>query len=212
MTLAIIAENKTYRELLAAASSVLGEEDVHTYQEASPDPDIDAAIYISEGKDTQKLKQLATEIPVFAVLSAKETMNEEDRLDFAGVFQSPLRLGRVIEAVRVYKKQKAQKEKLNPIVMGRCTLDPKSGFLKTDKKGPDIRLTEKEQNILLYLYDNKDRPVTKQDLLDHVWGYADGVETHTLETHIYRLRQKIETDPSHPAFLITDGEGYCLNF
>ena len=64
----------------------------------------------------------------------------------------------------------------------------------TNKK---IRLTEKETSILKYLYRAGDRPVGRDTLLGEVWGYNAGVTTHTLETHIYRLRQKIERDPSH---------------
>jgi DNA-binding response OmpR family regulator len=73
-----------------------------------------------------------------------------------------------------------------------------------------IRLTEKECDILLTLYDADGKSVSRQTLLDQVWGYASNVETHTLETHIYRVRQKIEIDPAAPAFLLTDEQGYLL--
>ena len=76
-----------------------------------------------------------------------------------------------------------------------------------DKK---IRLTEKETSILKYLYRAGGRPVTRGVLLDEVWGYNSGVTTHTLETHVYRLRQKIEPDPSNAALLVTESGGYRL--
>ena len=79
-------------------------------------------------------------------------------------------------------------------------------------KGGEVHLTEKECHILLSLYGKKGGTIDRQELLDEVWGYAAGVETHTLETHIYRLRQKIETDPAKPEFLITEGAGYRLVF
>jgi DNA-binding response OmpR family regulator len=78
---------------------------------------------------------------------------------------------------------------------------------EADKK---IRLTEKETSILKYLYRAGGKPVTRDVLLDEVWGYNSGVTTHTLETHIYRLRQKIEPDPSNAAILVTEGGGYRL--
>ncbi|GAB4523494.1 MAG: response regulator transcription factor [Amphiplicatus sp.] len=78
---------------------------------------------------------------------------------------------------------------------------------ETDKK---IRLTEKETSILKYLYRAGGKPVTRDVLLDEVWGYNSGVTTHTLETHVYRLRQKIEPDPSNAAILVTEGGGYRL--
>ena len=75
----------------------------------------------------------------------------------------------------------------------------------------EIRLTEKELSILRILYEHTDRSVSRDVLLDKVWGYVDGVETHTLETHIYRLRQKIEDDPAMPRILLTTEAGYQLN-
>jgi DNA-binding response OmpR family regulator len=78
---------------------------------------------------------------------------------------------------------------------------------EADKK---IRLTEKETSILKYLYRAGGRPVTRDVLLDEVWGYNSGVTTHTLETHVYRLRQKIEPDPANASILVTEGGGYRL--
>jgi DNA-binding response OmpR family regulator len=77
-----------------------------------------------------------------------------------------------------------------------------------DKK---IRLTEKETSILKYLYRAGGRPVTRDVLLDEVWGYNSGVTTHTLETHVYRLRQKIEPDPTNASLLLTESGGYRLS-
>ena len=79
-----------------------------------------------------------------------------------------------------------------------------------DGKGVKIRLTEKETAILKFLYRAGDKVVTRDVLLHEVWGYNAGVTTHTLETHVYRLRQKIEKDPSHSQLLITDAGGYRL--
>ena len=73
-----------------------------------------------------------------------------------------------------------------------------------------IHLTEKETAILKYLFRIGDRPVSREVLLDEVWGYNSGVTTHTLETHIYRLRQKIEKDPGNASLLVTEGGGYKL--
>ena len=73
-----------------------------------------------------------------------------------------------------------------------------------------IRLTEKETSILKFLYRAGGRPVTRDVLLDEVWGYNSGVTTHTLETHVYRLRQKIEPDPAQATLLLTEGGGYRL--
>ena len=73
-----------------------------------------------------------------------------------------------------------------------------------------IHLTEKETAILKYLYRVGDKPVSREVLLDEVWGYNAGVTTHTLETHIYRLRQKIEPRPGETTLLVTEPGGYRL--
>jgi DNA-binding response OmpR family regulator len=79
-----------------------------------------------------------------------------------------------------------------------------------DEKGKKIRLTEKETNILKYLYRAGEKAVAREELLAEVWGYNAGVTTHTLETHVYRLRQKIEPDPANARLLLTEAGGYKL--
>lgn len=76
--------------------------------------------------------------------------------------------------------------------------------------GRTVRLTEKETAILQYLYRAGGATVSRETLLREVWGYRPGVTTHTLETHIYRLRQKIERDPSRTRILMTEPGGYRL--
>lgn len=78
---------------------------------------------------------------------------------------------------------------------------------ETDRK---VRLTEKETAILKFLYRAGGKVVSRDTLLDEVWGYNAGVNTHTLETHVYRLRQKIEPDPQQNVILITEPGGYKL--
>jgi DNA-binding response OmpR family regulator len=79
-----------------------------------------------------------------------------------------------------------------------------------DARQKKVRLTEKETNILKYLYRSGSKPVTREELLAEVWGYNAGVTTHTLETHVYRLRQKIEPDPQQARLLLTEAGGYRL--
>jgi DNA-binding response OmpR family regulator len=80
-----------------------------------------------------------------------------------------------------------------------------------DAKAKKIRLTDKETNILKYLYRAGSKVISREELLTEVWGYNAGVTTHTLETHVYRLRQKIEPDPTGPKILITEAGGYRLS-
>lgn len=81
----------------------------------------------------------------------------------------------------------------------------------SDDEGSKIRLTEKETNILKFLYRSSGQVVPRDVLLHEVWGYNAGVTTHTLETHIYRLRQKIEPDPANARLLVTESGGYRLS-
>jgi DNA-binding response OmpR family regulator len=93
--------------------------------------------------------------------------------------------------------------------IGHYTFRPGSKLLTTDK-GSKLKLTEKETAILRYLYRAGQKVVGREILLQEVWGYNSNVTTHTLETHIYRLRQKIETDPSNARILVTEPGGYKL--
>ena len=88
-------------------------------------------------------------------------------------------------------------------------LDP----MRLELMAPDARtisLTDTETRLMTILFDADGHELDKTELLQRVWGYRPGLDTHTLETHIYRLRQKIETNPTNPQFLMTTEEGYKL--
>jgi DNA-binding response OmpR family regulator len=93
--------------------------------------------------------------------------------------------------------------------LGPYTFRPSTKLLTSDK-GSKVRLTEKETSILRYLYRAGGKVIGRDELLQEVWGYNAEVTTHTLETHIYRLRQKIEKDPSNAVLLVTEAGGYKL--
>ena len=82
--------------------------------------------------------------------------------------------------------------------------------LLVGEKGSKLKLTEKETAILRFLYRAGQKVVGRDVLLAEVWGYNSSLTTHTLETHIYRLRQKIEANPSRPRILVTEPDGYRL--
>ena len=75
-----------------------------------------------------------------------------------------------------------------------------------------IRLTEKETAILMKLSEANGESVSRKTLLEEVWGYKAGINSHTLETHFYRLRKKIERPDSSSPFLKTSRNGYMLLF
>ena len=119
-------------------------------------------------------------------------------------FKFPVLLARI----RAQLRQHEQSEDA-VFTLGPYTFKPSMKLLVTedDRK---VRLTEKETNILKFLYRSTDGVVARDTLLHEVWGYNAGVTTHTLETHIYRLRQKIEPDPSNARLLVTESGGYRL--
>ncbi len=94
--------------------------------------------------------------------------------------------------------------------IGCYTFHPSARRLEDVGRKRRVRLTHKEVAILKVLYRSDTRPVARQVLLDEVWGHNQTVTTHTVETHIYRLRQKMELDPRRPLLLVTDPLGYAL--
>ena len=119
-------------------------------------------------------------------------------------FKFPVLLARIRAQLRTHEQSEDAVFQLGPY-----TFKPAMKML-IDGKDRKIRLTEKETNILKYLYRAGAKPVSREELLTEVWGYNAGVTTHTLETHIYRLRQKIEPDPSNARLLVTESGGYRL--
>jgi DNA-binding response OmpR family regulator len=120
----------------------------------------------------------------------------------------PFKFAVLLARIRAQLRQHEQSEDA-VFAIGHYTFRPASKML-VDEKGSKIRLTEKETSILKYLYRSGEKVVTRDVLLHEVWGYNAGVTTHTLETHIYRLRQKIEKDPSNAELLVTEMGGYKL--
>ena len=120
----------------------------------------------------------------------------------------PFRFGILLARVRAHMRSHEQSEDA-VFQIGPYTFKPAMKMLE-DTEDKKVRLTEKETAILKYLYRAGDRVVSRDVLLHEVWGYNSGVTTHTLETHIYRLRQKIERDPSSARLLVTETGGYRL--
>jgi DNA-binding response OmpR family regulator len=122
----------------------------------------------------------------------------------------PFRLGVLLARLRAQLRQHEQSEDA-VFQIGPYAFHPAQKLLLDEaNNNRKIRLTEKETAILKYLYRAGDKPIGRDVLLGEVWGYNAGVTTHTLETHVYRLRQKIERDPSNAQILVTEQGGYRL--
>jgi DNA-binding response OmpR family regulator len=120
----------------------------------------------------------------------------------------PFRFAVLLARIRAHLRQYEQSESAT-FRIGPYTFQPARKLL-IDEQGRKIHLTEKEVAILKFLYRAGEQPVSRDVLLSEVWGYNTGVTTHTVETHIYRLRQKIEPDPSQATILRTEPGGYRL--
>ena len=120
----------------------------------------------------------------------------------------PFKFAVLLARIRAQLRQHEQSEDA-VFTIGRFSFRPASKLL-VDDAGGKTRLTEKETSILKYLYRTGEKVVSREVLLHEVWGYNAGVTTHTLETHIYRLRQKIEKDPASAELLVTEAGGYKL--
>jgi len=120
----------------------------------------------------------------------------------------PFRFAVLLARIRAQLRTHEQSEDA-VFTVGHYTFKPAQKIL-IEANGGKVRLTEKETAIVKYLYRAEQKVIGRDELLEQVWGYNSGVTTHTLETHIYRLRQKIEKDPSNSRMLVTEGGGYKL--
>ena len=120
----------------------------------------------------------------------------------------PFRFAVLLARIRAHLRQHEHSEDA-VFKVGPYTFKPSAKMLVRDDNRK-VRLTEKETAIIKFLLRSGEQIVSRDVLLHDVWGYNAGVTTHTLETHVYRLRQKIERDPSHAEILVTEGGGYKL--
>jgi DNA-binding response OmpR family regulator len=121
----------------------------------------------------------------------------------------PFRISTLLARVRAQVREYEQGEQAT-YQIGAYSFSPIKKCLLDVVNNKQIRLTDKETAIIKFLYLAGNRTVSRDVLLGEVWGYSAGVTTHTLETHIYRLRQKIEREPSAAQLLLTELNGYRL--
>ncbi|CAK0772330.1 Transcriptional regulator [Azospirillaceae bacterium] len=157
----------------------------------------------------RRLRQENVSCPILMLVGAEGAARGVGDIGASDWMVKPFRLGallaRLCELLRQYEQAR----------VGACTIGPyrfrpDAKMLLDEKADRKIRLTEKETAILKYLYQAASGVVGRNILLGAVWGYNSGVTTHTLETHVYRLRRKIERNPSHAEILITEPGGYRL--
>ncbi len=174
---------------------------------------LDVFLPDGDGRDfCRKLRQEGVKIPIIMLTALTSESDVVSGLD-AGAndyIGKPFRLNELLARLRAQLRafENSENAVLN---IGPYIFQPAIRQLLDPMKNRRIRLTDKEAAILKFLYRASGRPVARQVLLNAVWGYNAYVTTHTLETHIYRLRQKIEPEPAISRLLLTEGGGYRLD-
>ena len=159
---------------------------------------------------TKKLRTGGFKNPIIMLITQSDASNVDNKLTIEAneYIIKPFKYPALLKSIELQLRQFGKTEDTQHNI-GSYVFKPNSKVLESKNKS--IRLTEKENDILKFLYQNLETIVSREILLHEVWGYNSKVTTHTLETHIYRLRQKIEIDPANACFLITETGGYRLN-
>jgi DNA-binding response OmpR family regulator len=159
----------------------------------------------------RRMRSAGVSAPIVMLTAADSEADTVTGLD-AGAndyVTKPFRLSVLLARLRAHLRQSEHSDDA-VLTIGPYTFQPGAKLMIDGGARKKVRLTEKETAILKYLYRAGDRVIGRDTLLGEVWGYNAGVTTHTLETHVYRLRQKIERDPGHAEILITEPGGYRL--
>jgi len=207
-----LAEQLHLHEEFRTVEAAAGGEGVRLGRELKPDLILlDVDLPDMDGRETCRLlRKAGVSSPVIMLTAATSDSDTILGLD-AGAndyVTKPFKFAVLLARIRAQLRSHEQSEDAI-FRIGPYEFRPASKLL-TDAKGKKIRLTEKETSILKYLYRASGKPVSREELLTEVWGYNAGVTTHTLETHVYRLRQKIEPDPATAQILLTEAGGYRL--
>ncbi len=172
---------------------------------------LDVGLPDMDGRETVKImRREGINVPIILLTGHDSESDEIMGLD-AGAndyVTKPFRFSVLLARVRAALRQFDQSEDVR-FNIGPYSFHPAAKLLET-KEGEKIRLTDKETAILKFLYRAGNNTISRDILLKEVWGYNNRVTTHTLETHIYRLRQKIEIDPTNVRLLVTEEGGYRL--
>jgi two-component system alkaline phosphatase synthesis response regulator PhoP len=157
----------------------------------------------------RELRQTGIDIPVIMLTARGEEADRVLGLELGAddYVAKPFSLRELLARVRAVLRRPGPRLKLEEFAFGdvRLHLRARQAF----KAGTEVRLTRKELDLLRYLVEHRGEVVTRDRLLDEVWGYDQYPTTRTVDTHILRLRQKFEKDPEHPVFILTvHGQGY----
>jgi|TARA_B110000263_G_scaffold241457_1_gene245735 hypothetical protein len=179
--------------------------------EIKNDLSFDVLHYVDEKEILNKLKFNNADIKKSLFLTKKNNiyLNKNLKIDKKQIIQIsniPFNIYSLIEKINI-QLMKLRYDYQSKIILKNYILDINSREInKINKK---VKLTEKEVETILFLH-NKKTPQSIKTLLLEVWGYLNDVETHTVETHIHRLRKKIKNQFNDDNFIISHDEGYSI--
>jgi DNA-binding response OmpR family regulator len=191
---------------IEAADKILADEDAHFDAMI-----LDIGLPDGDGRDyCARLRRQGHSMPILMLTGAIEEADVVRGLDSGACdyIVKPFRASELLARLHAQLRNFDRSEQV-VFPVGPYTFRPAKKLLHDTAKNRRIRLTDKETAVLKFLY-RSEAAVNRQILMHEVWGYNATVTTHTLETHIYRLRQKIEADPANPSLLVTEGGGYRL--
>ena len=174
---------------------------------------LDVGLPDMNGLDVCKLMRRAgINAPVILLTGADTEADTVLGLDWGAndYVTKPFKMGLLLARIRAQLRRHERSEG-TILIIGPYAFHPTEKIMIDSANGDrKIKLTEKETEMLRYLFRVGGTIIGRDVLLNEVWGYNSGVTTHTLETHVYRLRQKIERDPSNAEILVTEPGGYRL--
>ena len=156
-----------------------------------------------------KEAQITNKILFMIEYGSGEVLISERSTDQYHVINKPFRFQHFMKKINILLAKLSGENNVYHVV-GPFVFFPKRKMIKTNDR-KEIELTEKEVDILRCLLSTDEEIVDREKLLKQVWNYNLDVTTHTLDTHIYRLRQKLEKNPSIPRLIISEGGGFKIN-
>jgi DNA-binding response OmpR family regulator len=222
----IVDDDKEFRQILVeqiASSGIFQTTEAATLIEASrrleaPDARFDL-IFLDlnlpdgDGRDfCAKIRQQGHAMPIIMLTGATDEVDVVSGLNSGAsdYIVKPFRMNELLARLATQLRLFDTSDHA-AFTVGPYTFRPAARSLVGADKKRRIRLTTKEMEVIKFLYRHPNRVVSRQVLLDEIWGYNAGVSTHTLETHVYRLRQKMEIDPANCRLLVTMPGGYQLD-
>lgn len=202
-----ISDNQNFRQDLCEQIALYAP-DFNIYDKEDTSIIYDAVVLDDKPELLKEIRAHQIKSPVIQLLSADDTL-ESNTLNI--LIYKPFALNDFLNqlnsSINIFENSAEGYLSFN-----QYELHPASKEILNFRSNELIKLTEKEVAIIRYLYKSQNKIVSKNELLQEVWGYSPEVTTHTIETHIYRLRQKVEQDDVSAQLIITEDGGYRLKF